>query len=61
MTRLKVPVTASDHVIGPEDAAVTLVEYGDYQCPHCAAAQVPVEQILRRYGTRVRLDSGTSR
>lgn len=55
MATLKVPVTASDHVIGAISAPVTLVEYGDYQCPHCAAAQLSVKQILLRYVGRVRL------
>lgn len=55
MATLRVPVTASDHVLGPKNAAVTLVEYGDYQCPHCAAAQLPVKQLLMRYSGRIGL------
>ena len=55
MARLKVPVATPDHVLGAYNAAVTLVEYGDYQCPHCAAAQLPVKQILARYGSRIAL------
>lgn len=55
MARLKVPVTTSDHILGANTAAVTLVEYGDYQCSHCAAAQSPVKQILLRYDGRIRL------
>ncbi|MDG2517356.1 DsbA family protein [Lysobacter soli] len=55
MATLKVPVTSSDHVLGAGSAPVTLVEYGDYQCPHCAAAQPSVRQILLRYEGRIRL------
>ena len=55
MAVLKVPVTSADHILGPDSAVVTLVEYGDYQCSHCAAAQLPVKQILLRYGGRIRL------
>jgi protein-disulfide isomerase len=53
MAILKVPVAASDHILGAYGAAVTVVEYGDYQCPHCAAAQLPVKQILVHYGSSI--------
>lgn len=53
MASLKVPVATSDHILGDYDAAVTLVEYGDYQCPHCAAAQLPVKQVLSHHGGRI--------
>lgn len=55
MAMLKIPVTDSDHVLGAINAAVTVVEYGDYQCPYCAAAQLPVKQVLTRYGDRIGL------
>ncbi|MDR3531789.1 MAG: thioredoxin domain-containing protein [Rhodopila sp.] len=50
MAQLRIPVTSLDHVIGDENAAVTIVEYGDYECPFCAAAQPIVKQILARHG-----------
>jgi len=37
-SRLTPPVNADDHLAGPDDAAVTLVEYGDYECPFCGIA-----------------------
>jgi protein-disulfide isomerase len=52
--RLVVPVGESDHTLGPEKAKVTLVEYGDYQCPSCGEAYPIVKALLDRLGRRVR-------
>jgi len=38
MATLKIPITQHDHIRGPAHAPITLVEYGDYECPHCALA-----------------------
>jgi protein-disulfide isomerase len=54
MAKLRTPLTSADHIIGDENAAVTLVEYGDYQCPLCAAAHSIVKQILSRCGNNLR-------
>jgi len=51
---LKVPVNSNDHTQGPSDAPVTLVEYGDYECPHCARAHPVLKLVLRRLGDRLR-------
>jgi protein-disulfide isomerase len=51
---LAIPVSDRDHMRGDADAPVTLVEYGDYQCPACGMAYPYVEQLLERYGRRVR-------
>jgi protein-disulfide isomerase len=53
-SRLTVAVSARDHVDGPDDAAVTLVEYGDYECPHCGRAHRIVKQIQELLGDRLR-------
>ncbi len=44
-TYLSRPVSHRDHVIGPHEAPVTLVEYGDYECPHCGKAFPVLEEI----------------
>jgi protein-disulfide isomerase len=51
---LIVPVGRRDHVRGPASARVTLVEYGDFECPYCGAAYPVVEELLRRIGQDVR-------
>ncbi|MGZ5198186.1 MAG: DsbA family protein [Telluria sp.] len=48
------PVDEHDHVLGPDDAPVTLVEYGDYQCPHCRAAHFYLKNVLATVGDDMR-------
>jgi protein-disulfide isomerase len=50
MASLRQPVGPTDHVRGDLGAAVTLVEYGDYQCPHCAMAHPVVASIREQLG-----------
>jgi len=52
--RLTPDVSETDHVDGPADAAVTLVEYGDYQCPSCGAAYPIVQELRERFAKRLR-------
>ncbi len=47
IARLAVPVGERDHVQGPATASVTLVEYGDYECPYCRAAVAIVKELQR--------------
>jgi protein-disulfide isomerase len=56
MTRLDlaVPVTAVDHSIGSEHSPITVVEYGDFECPTCKQAAPAVKLVLERFGGRVR-------
>jgi protein-disulfide isomerase len=48
-------VGVADHVAGPDDAPVTLVEYGDFECPYCGMAYPIVKSIQRQMGNRLRL------
>jgi protein-disulfide isomerase len=52
---LTLPVSDRDHIRGPATAEVTLVEYGDYQCPHCLQAYADVRSIRDLLGERLRL------
>lgn len=53
--RLVVPVSERDHARGPADAPITLVEYGDYECPWCAKAHPLLAQLRERAGDHLRL------
>jgi protein-disulfide isomerase len=48
------PIGPADHVIGPPAARVTIVEYGDLECPHCKQAAGAVKLLLARFEQRVR-------
>lgn len=50
MSRLFVPVSAADHHDGPLDAPVTLVEYGDYECPYCGEAYPELKAVKQAMG-----------
>jgi protein-disulfide isomerase len=52
---LTLPVGERDHIQGPATAAVTLVEYGDYQCPYCGQAYPILLDLQERVGDRMRL------
>ncbi len=43
-----------DHVRGPQDAPVTLVEYGDFECPYCGQAETVIRELLASFGDDVR-------
>ncbi|MEA2286559.1 MAG: hypothetical protein QOJ21_2602 [Solirubrobacteraceae bacterium] len=43
-----------DHMRGAEDAPVTLVEYGDYQCPYCGEAEMAIRDLLASFGDELR-------
>ena len=51
---LTVPVGENDHIQGAGNADVTLVEYGDYECPHCGRAHRIVKKVQEKMGDRLR-------
>ena len=48
------PVGPEDHCLGPAGAPVALVEYGDYECPHCGRAYIVLATVLPELGDEVR-------
>jgi protein-disulfide isomerase len=54
IVRLSVPVTDRDHVRGPQGAPVTLLEYGDFECPQCGRVYPIVKQVEAAFGDRLR-------
>jgi len=53
MSKLIIPVSSKDHIQGDKNALITLVEYGDYECPYCGAAYPIVKRIQEYFGERL--------
>ena len=51
---LTMPITSADHVLGPNNAPLTLVEYGDYECPYCSEAFDVVLALQRSLAGKLR-------
>ena len=51
--RLSEPVSARDHIRGPRSAAISLVEYGDFECPYCRAAEPIVAGLMEALGDQL--------
>ena len=47
-------VSAHDHIQGHDDAPLTLVEYGDYQCPYCGAVHPVIQRLQKALGKKLR-------
>ena len=55
-SRLALPVSDQrDHILGPRTAAVTLVEHGDFECPHCRQAHYVLQELLAQFREHMRL------
>lgn len=54
MTELTVPVNENEHVIGRANAPVTLLQYGDYECPYSGQAFYAVKQLQADFGNNLR-------
>ena len=52
--KLMLPVSERDHIQGLMSAPVTLIEYGDYECPYCAQAYLITKEIQERMGSKLR-------
>lgn len=50
---LKTPAMETDHHLGSLNAFVNIVEYGDYECPHCGAAAPLLERLLKEFGEEI--------
>ena len=53
-TRLATPVTSDDHVQGPFDAELTLLQYGDYECPYTRMSRPSIHALQREYSDKLR-------
>jgi protein-disulfide isomerase len=55
LSRLLLPIQPDDHVQGPAGARLTLVEYGDYQCPACGALFITIRQFHEQLAQDIRI------
>jgi len=55
MSRLRLAVSSDDHIQGKPTAPIELVEYGDYQCPHCGHAYPILKSIQEKMGSKLKL------
>jgi protein-disulfide isomerase len=49
MSKLRFPVSDQDHRIGDQKGKVIMVEFGDYQCPHCGIAHPLIKRLLKQF------------
>src|SRR5882724_1978945 len=54
MSKLRSPVNEKDHFQGDKNAPIELVEYGDYQCPHCGRAYPIIKNIQRKLDKKLK-------
>jgi len=54
MTRLKPPVNSRDHFQGAEKARIELLEFGDFQCPHCGHAYPIIKRVQKKLGSELK-------
>jgi protein-disulfide isomerase len=53
MSKLRVPVSDQDHKTGNGKAKIVMVEYGDYQCPHCGHAHPLIKKLLKQFSHEI--------
>jgi protein-disulfide isomerase len=53
MPGLKPPFNKTDHFLGDFQSPVQLLEFGDFQCPHCGAAHPMLKELTKKYGSRM--------
>jgi protein-disulfide isomerase len=51
---LKDPISDDDHIQGNKNAQITLIEYGDYECPYCGRAYPVIKRLQEHFGTQLR-------
>jgi protein-disulfide isomerase len=54
IVKLTLPVSLRDHIQGKDTSPLTLLEYGDYECPYCGQAYPIIKQVQKHFGSKLR-------
>jgi len=55
ITKVEIALNSNDHVVGADNAPITLVEYSDFECPYCGRVVPTIDQLMQTYSGKIKL------